>query len=699
MKTIRYIVSAIVLAAGLIACQREITPDVQLSVPDDDAVMVSFKVQFPEPVPVNTKGHMGEGPTLADGFDLWFCVLGPGDGFVQNWVQADLKTPSTTNGYITGGEFTVMLPISDDKRVLEVIANPPFPIPAEGEDLVPPVGDYFYNVLEKLINEKGTDNESSYWQEIVLERGIRRHLNGNTYVPDDDLVAALENIHLVRNFAKFSVISSGVEDFTIGRWTLVNVPDKAYVAPFDGSHSLTFPLGYTDIVSYTSGDALLAQLTGYDPEGQFNYPNPDYYPGYLPPEATIVENFLGEPDDFPDAYADASASGSLYMYERPIPTSSQVQTAVLMEVTFGDHIVTQNYNQLHYNQSTGTYDEGFPVDEVTFWYKVELLDKEGQYEPFLRNIAYRLDVKEIEEAGELTATDALRGAYFGNISASLETASLNELSNGTSLIHVDQMDYTFMIGSTDGVTKEELLMFGDHAAQFYFIPDQSTGTMYYQDEEGVCEVRTDILPVAGYQAAVTSHVTNADAGGNGAIKVTLAKTGDKVKKSIIRVSGKSIATNKTIYREIVINLMETQSFAHGDDVTAITNTPVISGAGNEVDITIYLPEDLGASIFPVQVRIEAENNSLSATSADLPVATGKSIFDETRNTYYFIKTINYSDYCKLNPRTKKYEYTYAFPMKFYTNKPGDNSTQIYLGDMATPARFNSTTLTLGTVTP
>ena len=38
-------------------------------------------------------------------------------------------------------------------------------------------------------------------------------------------------------------------------------------------------------------------------------------------------------------------------------------------------------------------------------------------------------------------------------------------------------------------------------------------------------------------------------------------------------------------------------------------------------------------------------------------------------------------------------------LKFYTSKTGDNSTQIYLGDMANPAHFNPTYLTLGTVTP
>ena len=109
------------------------------------------------------------------------------------------------------------------------------------------------------------------------------------------------------------------------------------------------------------------------------------------------------------------------------------------------------------------------------------------------------------------------------------------------------------------------------------------------------------------------------------------------------------------------------------------------------------PEDLGASVFPIQIRVEAENNTLSAISPDLPVKSGVSLFDSTRNSFYYIYTIKYSDYCKLNPRTKRYDYYYDFKMTFYTNKTGDNSTKIDIRDLA--GNFYAKELTLGTVNP
>ena len=201
------------------------------------------------------------------------------------------------------------------------------------------------------------------------------------------------------------------------------------------------------------------------------------------------------------------------------------------------------------------------------------------------------------------------------------------------------------------------------------------------------------VDVEGHDPAITAFSVSDE----GVITVTLAETGSSIKKSIIRVAGKPGNANEpgqTIYRDISINLMDTQEFAHGSDVTRITNEPTVTGPLNEVDIMIHLPEDLGSSVFPIQVRIEAENNSLTAHSVDLPTALGKSVFDSNRNTYYFIRTIKYSEYCTLNPRTKKYEYKYNFPVTLYTSKQGDNSTWIDIRDLA--GNFRQTVLSLGT---
>ena len=684
MKAIKYI-AAIALLAGLVSCQQEFNPGIQIEEPQAEAVEVNFSVHFPEPLPVNTKSPMGEGP-LVDGFNIVFCIYGSG-GYVQNWIQAEYVSPITnTQGYITGGSFKVLLPLTDDKRIVHVMADSPVDTPI--------VNEYIDNVMEKLVD---SDKEGSYWQEIVLEDGIQGvYENGELVGPTDDLVAAFTDIRLVRNFTRLTVTnedesSADYDGFKVKRWALINVPTKGYVAPYTGA--ATFPEGYTDIKNFADGDDLLERLSTVD-----------NYAGSIPPEATIDDSFPGDPDG--EGAANYTTGGSYqYFYERPLPTSSQKQTAVLVEVEFdANHAVTTEYNELHPDD---------PVEKAVYWYKVEVLDHQGQYVPFYRNIAYTLKISGLEVAGEATAKAAFDGSYFGNISASLETASLNELSDGTSTIHVDLMDYTFLAGGTDVTLMKDAVT----AAQFWFIPDVSFPTVdapdaYFESTAGVCDIQVELVEATGYEPAVTAVTANPNTDADGSIKVTLENTGDAVKKSIIRVKGRpgdNVATNvnKYIYRDITITLMQTQDFANeglGKE-TEISNNPTVTGVNNDVVIDLYLPADLGASIFPIQVRIEAENNTLSAVSEDLPVSTGKSVFDPNRNTFYFVRTITYSEYCYLNPRTKKYEYTYKFPMTFKTSKTGDNSTMISIMDLReylypdeTPD-FNSLNLPLGTVTP
>ena len=646
MKTIRYIISAIVLAAGLIACQQEYSQPAALS--DQNEVEVTFAVQFPELIPVDTKSPMGEGPT---DLNLWLCLYGPGDGFVQNWIPAQVVSTTTDGGYITGGTYKVMLPLTDEQRTVHLYANAP-----TGEPI-----DYIDNVMEVMVS---TNNDGAYWQQVVLPH-IKKLDNGN--VDPSSVRPLTDGVHLVRNFAKV-VVRSEAEDFELKRWTLINVPTSGYVAPYTGNQQNRFPSGYLSVANYATGTALYTQLK-----------DRDNYPGYMPPEAEIDQTFPGDPDTSPDKYA--LGGGSLYMYERPLPSKEQVQTAILAEIEF----------------QPGHAVAGESTEPVSYWYKIEVLNNDGAYFPFLRDIVYRVKIEGIEEAGEATAEAAFNRSYFGNISASLETAGLNELSNGTSLIHVDLMDYTFLTGNQPVYLMNPAASEDSEPepAVFYFIPNMASSVKYFESAPGICEITVEKVAVTGYEEAFVGEPV---ADSQGQIQITLAETDENsVKKSLIRVSGKDLASNKTIYREITVNLMSTQDFAHGSAVTAITNTPVTTGASNPVEITLHLPEGLGASVFPVQVRVEAENNTLSAVSPDLPVKTGVSVFDGTRNTFYFIYTINYADYCWLNSRTKKYEYNYDFPITFLTSKAGDNSSVIDIRDLA--GDFNPMRLTLGTVTP
>ena len=694
MKVIKYI-AAVALLAGLVSCQKEFDSSVQT---DSEAhpgmVEVPFTVHFPEPLPLGTKSVMGEGPAET-GFSLGFCLYGAGDGFVQNWQTAESVTPTTNSqGLITGGTFTVWLPLTDEKRIVHVIAG----IPADADPGNPNAANPITNTyIDKTMELLVTGNkEGAYWQQIVLNDGVKQHWNGNAYVPNDDVFNAFSNILLVRNFARLSVTNEdpspeneNYDGFQVKRWALINVPTMGYVAPYTGKADNRFPMGYTNIDEFSTADALLSQLSGTDTEhGQ------DNYLGSIPPEAEIDETFPGDPDG-EGAANYTVGGGSQYMYERPLPTTSQKQTAVLVEVEFdADNAVSTAYREENHINDENV--------KAKYWYKIEVLNHQGQYVPFYRNVAYVLKITGLESAGEATAEDAYNGSYFGNISASLETASLNELSDGSSSIHVDVMDYTFLTGGTTiPLMKDET-----NAAQFWFIPDVTSPSVespdaYTASAADICDIKVEKVAVSGYDAAVTDFTAYED----GSIEVTLAETGAKVKKSIIRVKGRigdDDATNvhKYIYRDITINLMQTQTFAHVNssvnEQTVISSDPVYKGIGEEVKIDLYLPEDLGASVFPIQVRVEAENNTLSATSADLPVATGKTVFgDGSRNTYFFVRTITYSEYCKLDPRTKKYVYTYKFPMTFYTSKSGDNSTAIDIRDMR--GDFNFVRLPLTTI--
>ncbi len=666
MKAIKYI-AAIALLAGFVSCQQEINPGVQTIEPQDDFVEVSFNVEFPDPLPINTKSPMGEGP-LVNGFSLGFCIYGAGDGFLQNWQKAEMVTPTTDGDYMTGGTFKVLLPLTNEKRIVHIIADIPDEFDPSNPNAEDPItNEYLDDIMAKLVTQ---NKEGAYWQEIVLNNGIRQHYDQSqsSFVPDDDLIAAFSDIHLVRNYARLTVTNYDPSDtehyggFVVTRWALINVPTMGFIAPYTGDPNNRFPTGYTNIKSYTATDALLERLRDVDK-----------YAGSIPLSAQIDETFPGDPDNEGSSNY-AVRGGYQYMYERPVPTTTQKQTDVLVEIEFdAGHRVSAQYRE-----EKGIEDE---TVKGKYWYNIEVLNNMAEYVPFYRNIAYILRIEGLEAAGYLTAEEAYNSAPFGNISASLETASLNELSDGSSTIYVDKMDYTFLETGTVTLMKDS-----DNPAKFWFMPDVNTpDACYAKSVAGVCDVKVELLDGGN---AVTDFTVDGD---SGKIEVTLAEIGTGVKKSVIRISGRvgddsPTNVNKYIYREITINLMGKQNFIHKNDVieevTAFDGTPTASGLNNPVKINIFLPEGLGASIFPVQVRIEAEKNSLSAVSQDLPVSTGKSVYDPERNTYFFIRTIEYSEYCRLDPRTKKYEYTYKFPVTLYTSKTGDNSTKIDLRDLA-----------------
>ena len=618
MKAIRYI-AAFVLLLCISACE----PQLNRTGISCESVAVTLTVALPEPVPMPTKGVMGEGPVASD-FKVYLCIFGEGDGYVQNWIPTTLSEPTTSGDYITGGEFTAYLPLADDARTIHVIANPP-------QAAIPTTSGYMDNVMENMVD---TDSQCSYWQQISLPNGIH----------DDVATAtAFTGLQLVRNFAKVVVTtpepgSAQYEGFQVKQWTLINVPTHGYVAPYTGDPADRFPVTYLNVAGHLSTlyDDLVEE--GYAPK--------------MPTDATINHSYPGDPATSGIAAPYVGRGAAKYMYERPCPPTSY-PTAVLAQVAFDADIGIE------------------AVAGKTFWYKIELLNNEGQYVPVYRDVVYTLTLQSLEAPGEETAIDAFNGPSFGNICASLETASLKTLSNGTSTIHVDKLDYTFIAEAGSSV----LLKSEDdvHPAKFYFIPGGDYPGQYTESATGICTIDVAVQTVPNYAPAVTGIIVNGD-NGPGTIVASLAESSSSIKKSVIRVSGQAEG-GQLLYRDITVTVMEQQSLG-------ATISGSASGMNNDVTIGLHLPAGLGASVFPIRVRIEAEQNTLSAATSDLSVmTTGNSVFDPNRKTFYYVKTIKYSDYCYLNPHTKKYVYNYDFTCGFKTNKSGNNSTAIDVRDL------------------
>ena len=648
MKKIIYILLAACVAVA--SCQTAGMSDSRTtSVPPAPGTMVevTFTVEFPDLSPA-TKAAMAEAPVIEN---MYVAVFGDGM-FLQNWIPATIEKISAA-GSANKVKYKVMLPIVEEERTLDFVANPP-------SDMNPPAFDYEYSILPYMVT-KGS--EGAYWQRISLPNGIQAKKNatgdyiideqGNYQIADETL-SKLQLVYLIRNYAKIVVDSDeNYPVFSVGQWTLINYPDRGSLAPLD--------------ISTGKISEAYMNIGNYDPDsptGSFYDELTKSYIGYSPEDMEIIHSWPENP-----TFVDHGEA--MYMYERQVP--QQYQTCVIAEIHW---MTAEQYAA--YKEEAGESAIEVPNNLLgkTYWYKIELLNNDGEYMPILRNIQYTMHIAGLNEAGYGTPLAAFNGDFFGNISSSLETATLNEISNGESRIYVDYMDQTFLGGDKD------------QPLRYWFEPEDG-GTRITQTT-GNATIEVTKKAVAGYNNPITDF--NIDYTTGTITFGTAARTGT-LQKGIIRVQGK-VGSGRALFREVTINVIGNLAFTSD---TQITKTPTSDATDQEVEITIGLEDDLPASLFPVQVRIEAEQNSLSTTNPLLPVSNGPSLFASKagQNSFFYIYTIERSDYYHVDPVTREISYTNKFPITLYTTKNGGNSTAIKVSDMKEYFGVTDLTLSIG----
>ena len=622
MKKIFYTLIAAVIC--LTACQKEIDQIQSVKAsdyPEGTTVEALFTVSIPYsngPVELTRASEMAQIPVLDN---LYIAIFGDNGGMLQQLVPAvkvgegSLYNPTTGE---SGIDYTVQykaeLPLSDEERNLHFIGNCPSEII---EDL-----DFLYekDFMDKLTTKNG---DAAYWQKVVLPNGVQANLVNGKFELTEACAQLLSPIALVRNYAKL-IVTSASSDFEIESYALVNVPRQGTFAPY--SATTGFKTTYMNIGKYCAGqmetnfvqDLTAIGYTGYMINDLINTDNPG-------------ETSAKKPTD---------TDTGLYMYERTKPTRTGEQTGIIVKLKWSEDLPSDHPNYGDKGESR--------------YYKIEVLDKEGEYMPICRNVLYTINLEHLSGTGEKNFDAAYAGPFFGNVSASIETATLTEINDNIHKIVVNMMDYT---------TMEDRKVVDIY---FRFYPDMK-GDPSLDASSYATPARKD---VEGYLSSIES-VSAVDfvdwSGGQwGHVQVTLkARPASGMLREKLRIQGQIGGVGK-LFRDIVFTVMNTQDFTSESKVTV---------NGNNVTVTIGLPSELPYSIFPLNVMIEAQNNNLSTTSKVLPVGYGPTAFDEIdeesgdplyskygKNAFYFIRTIQYKDY--LDTSNGEYVYTTEFECPF-----------------------------------
>lgn len=649
MKKILSLAIPIALALGFVSCQKEsglAGKEFQQELAPDATLTIGFGI----PEEAKTKADMAADPTIES---IHVLIFDKETGVLLQTCKATLgaKTVNKNYGDPDAAESDVTISswkidgvtMTDKHRILHFVANlADEDVPAAGTETsifqslattgksasywqrveVPNILPYVYDgsrtysfvddngVFQKdqpvKIQEGSSFADDGSYTDVngfVVSQGdyidytSAKIVNGTGYYASESASSKLTNVKLIRNFARIKV-KNNWSSFTLKKIALGNVPAAGLVAPYASG---TFP------APYTSGEPVITSLSNYSP--------------LLPAE--------GVNSDLPSEFVtvDESQEAMLYVYERGIPTAAP--TSVLIGGVLNGATAAQK-------DSDGNS-----------WFKIEVALESGAYFKILRDFTYNMEIASIDASAtpHASAEDAWKSAPVGDISNSPETATLNQITDGKGLmLYVQYIDdvvmnnetvrpllYTFVYES--GGTKtyfNDKVTFTAEAKPGSTLPSATGSEITF----GNIDDYRDLIPDANYTWGVALIPINAKSETSPILQSDVVVTG-KITAEDNPVPGYT----KELSRRVTYTVMGAQKLG------LTTSRVSADAAGNSTTLTIKLPDTFGPSVFPITLKIEAEDNNLAPVD-NLSVESGKSSFrpTATTNSYYFLKTISYSDY-------------------------------------------------------
>ena len=637
MKKAIYILSALLL--GLVSCNMAELESVETrkDVEPTGLVAVTMKAEIPLLQAYSTRavGDFSDTPSIKD---IRVAVFGT-SGYPQAYALAEpvdasgnpLTQYATVNGHTY--YFKVLLPVYEGEAHVHIIANGPASIPF--------VDQKEESIMATMRSESPV---GAYWARIIMPDGILTQLDDNgimqtddegNYIPSDGTAHLFEDLVLVRNFAEVKLsVDATVTNLTDIHWTIVNKPTTGSVAPMAGGTWLD------------------------------NYKNYTYNAktGQMVNGASIYDGFMfDDAMDYSlptDAQITAGVSDLNFMYERPFPGTEKA-TCILLKGKFKA--------------------EGQSADPNYTYYRIDLMDEalEG-YFPIYRNLRYQVRIHKVGNRGAATIEEAMNRDSGGNISLSTEAQKLTDISDGTSRLYVQYVEKNFTSG-------------GKQTLWVYYVPNVTPGTEGAGDvdntkisisikDEGTALYKesSDAEPVIEENTVSGASVGLLDVDQVKQYTFTLNdqnETSDLV--SVLRIKASNGVEGddaSTLYRDITLRVMKKMQM----NLTLVPKK--VDGQGSYTVLNIGLPDGLPSSMFPMEFYIEDINHTLYSTGYDgvgnnhgnaiiVPVKTDKSIVDGETNSFYFIRTVNESEYLR----------NHTISTEFRTNKDA-SATTIYVAN-------------------
>lgn len=622
------ILLAISMMFALTACISEDLPQPQQT--DGDNIELNFSVTIPEAGSV-TRGTLG-GPTITS---LTVVVFDDKGYFVDARSAANPTNATTaTNGWgVTSAEtnFTVELPQSSSPRILHFVAN------KSPEDFTFGTETAIMTELTTSLRASGDtqSNEDAYWQRVEVP---------NLLVQDATTLSnTLKKIPLVRNFAKIK-IGEVPDNFTVTGFALINTPTSGTVAPYNVNEGCFEP--YWE----ASGDNKVGK--DYSDLKDANYD------AFMP----VNVAFGSQPTSTGDGGLTYSpykntdnTDGALYTYE----SSYKNQTAVIIKG--------------HRDAASDTY------------YKVELYDATNGNYDVLRNVEYTININNVVGEGYSTAKEAADNVGGNNISNSIATQSLLNISDGTQRLYVEYTSKRVMEASTPFTLKYRFTTNGKATNVTY---NNKIITTSGSESDDNCYLTITRTKTSEDETAVLTDVDTSghdtqDSDGWSILTLTPKAEmpdGNEVWSEDLIITSK--CNGVTLSRTVKLYMLNPYDMSVECNPSKVANNDI----NQPVTVNTIIPANLPSDIFPLVFDIEAAKLSLypdpDATDVlghtiVMPVVSGPSIIpSSSKNSFYYQRTLTYAEYEKLVENAGEAT-TVAIPSYFLTNMK-NSATKVYV---------------------